>query len=179
LGNPVVPPSPEQTPATPAPAAPPADFVLKPPEGQVIGSEAVDAFAKLAKEKGLTSEVAQAVLNEMAPVLQAQSQRVADQLVAEARTYWEGQLKADPQIGGAKFDENLAIAQKAVALGPPELKDLLNSTGLGSHPAVFRWALEIGRKISQDTFVPAGPPPANEKSLAQRIFQAHNPTPQE
>jgi len=173
---PVQPPADPTPPAPPAPVAPPADFQLKPPEGQTFDGETIGAFAKLAKEKGLTQEVAQAMLNEMAPVLQSQDQRGAQQRAIEARAYWESQLKADPQIGGAKFDENLATAQKALALGPPELKELLDLTGLGSHPAVFRWALEVGRRLSQDTIVTGTPPPAVEKSIAQRIFATHNPT---
>jgi hypothetical protein len=68
---------------------------------------------------------------------------------------WADEVKTDKDIGGDKLAENLGVAKKALDLGPPELKALLNESGLGNHPAVVKWAIAVGKALSEDKFVPA------------------------
>lgn len=87
---------------------------------------------------------------------------------------WAETVKADKELGGDKLDQTLATAKKAIDLGPPELKEMLNVTGLGNHPAVVKWAYTIGKALSEDRFVTgkAGEKPA---TVASTLFPNMNP----
>ena len=96
--------------------------------------------------------------------------------LAEARNDWAQQSRADAEFGGEKLDENLAVAKKAVeALASPELKTLLEQSGLGNHPEIIRLFYRAGRSLSQDSFV--GGKPAQGQSDARRLYANSNMNP--
>lgn len=65
---------------------------------------------------------------------------------------------------GTEFDGNLKVAQRAIGrFAPPELKSLLDETGMGNHPAFLKAFLQIGKMIQEDT-PPTGQQPATRKS---------------
>lgn len=138
------------------------------PEGIEVDQARLDQFKGLAKELGLTADAAKKVVAmEVARVQQAAEQHL------KTITGWADAVKSDKEIGGDKLAENLATARKAIDLGPPELKELLNSTGLGNHPAVVKWALAVGKKLSEDAFVPGGKttvPQNTEEARAARMY---------
>jgi hypothetical protein len=50
--------------------------------------------------------------------------------------------------------ENLSVAKKALdAFGSPELRVLLEQSGLGNNPEVIRFMFRAGKAISEDSFV--------------------------
>ena len=66
-------------------------------------------------------------------------------------------MKTDAEIGGDKLPENLAVARKALeTFGTPELKALLNESGLGNHPEVIRFFYRSGKAISEDRVIRGG-----------------------
>lgn len=138
------------------------------PQGIEVDQARLDQFKGLAKELGLTADAAKKVVEmEVARVQQAAEQHL------KTVTGWADAVKSDKEIGGDKLAENLATARKAIDLGPPELKELLNSTGLGNHPAVVKWALAVGKKLSEDAFVPGGKttvPQNTEEARAARMY---------
>ena len=62
---------------------------------------------------------------------------------------WAAEARADPELSsGDGFDANVAGAQQLLKdHGSDELADILAATGLGSHPAVVRFAARIARKL--------------------------------
>jgi hypothetical protein len=87
---------------------------------------------------------------------------------------WVEQVKADKDIGGDKLDENLGIARKALDhFGTPELKDVLNASGLGNHPAVIKAFVKAGKAISEDTFV-TGAAKGSDTDPAKKLFPNMN-----
>lgn len=149
---------------TPAPVAPGADegatknepeaeisyeFVM--PEGIEPDAKATEEFVAIAKELKLPKEGAQKLVDLAIARDKAQAEAFSAQVQA-----WEATVVGDKELGGAKLQETLAVCQKAIALGPPELKDLLSSTKMGSHPAVVKWAYAVGKALSEDNFVPGG-----------------------
>lgn len=127
-----------------AEAADYTDFEL--PEGVEIDASALDAAKPIFRELGIDQAGAQKLvefyaskLGEVAGTISAQ----AEALVAE----WQGQIKQD---WGAKYDANLSVAAKAVQLGGAELRDALNETGAGNHPAIIKFFHQIGSTISED-----------------------------
>lgn len=130
-----------------------ADFNA--PEGVSLDPEAAEEFKSLAKELGLKQEGAQKVADIGVKLAQKWEAKQAEK-IQEAKTAWVESSKADKEFGGDKLNENLAVAKKALdAFGTPELKTLLNESGLGSHPEIVRAFFRAGKAISEDRFVPS------------------------
>ena len=125
------------------------EFVM--PEGIEPDAKATEEFVAIAKELKLPKEGAQKLVD----LSIARDKAQAEAFVAQVQE-WETTVKADKELGGDKLPETLAVCQKAIALGPPELKDLLSSTKMGSHPVVVKWAYAVGKALSEDRFVQGG-----------------------
>lgn len=163
---------PSENGANPPPEKPavPEQYEFKPPEGVEFDEATIGVYAEAAREAGLSQEAADIVLNKIAPHL-AQQQAAR---LAEARNDWAQQSRADAEFGGEKLDENLAVAKKAVeALASPELKTLLEQSGLGNHPEIIRLFYRAGRSLSQDGFVGG----RAAQTDAQSIFSESNMNP--
>jgi hypothetical protein len=147
-------------------AVEPIAFEFKLPEGVELDQAGADEFKAIVSDAKLTkSEMAQKLADLVVNREQARLESHT-RLVTE----WADAVKADKEIGGDKLAENLAVASKAVALGGPELKELLNSSGLGNHPAVVRWALAIGKALSEDRLVPASQVAREKGDIADRLY---------
>ena len=158
----------EAAPEAPAEFVEYTDFTY--PEGTVVDETIQDAFKAAAKEAGLTQAQAQH-LTDMGSLMRTKV--MADHQAAQAQVYndWAEQSRSDKEFGGAKMDENLAIAGKAInAFATPELKALLDSTGIGNHPEMIRAFYRAGKAMSEDNLVPGGKGPAATSSLADRLY---------
>lgn len=136
----------------------PEKYDFKAPEGQRFDDSVLGAFSEVAKELNLSQSAAQKMLDKVAPVIQA---RQLEQIEA-VRTAWAESAKTDKEFGGDKLNESLSVAKKALdQFGSPELKKLLNESGLGNNPEVIRVFYRAGKAISEDTFVGGKAPKAN------------------
>ena len=70
---------------------------------------------------------------------------------------WEEASRNDPDFGGEKLQENLAIANRALEAYDPqgEIRAMLTETGYGNHPDLIRFMLAIGRDLAPDRMVSA------------------------
>jgi len=158
-----------QDPEATAPVVP-ESYDLKMPEGVELDEAAASEFTAIAKELKLDQAAAQKLADVGAKM--AQRQVEAHAKLVET---WTEQVRTDKEIGGDKLDENLGIARKAIdAFGSPELKALLNSTGLGSHPEVVKLAYKVGKAISEDRFVSGAPKGNVSNDPAKRLFPNMN-----
>ena len=147
------------------PEGAPESYEFKAPEGTQFDDAVIGAFSEVAKDLNLTQDQAQKVLDKMAPVIAA---RQAEQFQA-ARTEWAEAAKTDKEFGGEKLTENLGTAKKALdALATPELRTLLNDSGMGNHPEVIRAFYRIGKAMSQDSIVVGRTP--SMKSAADVLY---------
>ena len=132
------------------PEGAPEKYEFKAAEGTTFDDAVIGAFSEAAKELNLSQEAAQKVLDKVAPVIQA---RQAEQIEA-ARNAWAESARTDKEFGGDKLTENLAVAKKALdTFGTPELKKLLNESGMGNNPEVIRAFYRAGKAISEDKFI--------------------------
>lgn len=132
------------------PEGAPEKYELKPQEGQEFDGEFLKAYEDVARELNMSNEAAQKILDKVAPVIQ---QRQMARIEA-VRNEWAEAAKVDKEFGGDKLNENLAIAKQGVEkFATPELKEMLNQTGLGNNPEVVRLFYRVGKAISEDTFV--------------------------
>jgi hypothetical protein len=144
--------------------APEGDYEVKAPEGKDFDKEAFDAVAPALKELNLSNKGAQAIVDVYADkLLPLIEQRVTKQIeersqlaTAEYRKQWLDDAKADPEIGGAKWDESLAISAKAMDAAGLKASDpfrtLLNDSGLGNHPDMVRFLRRVGEMIGEHKF---------------------------
>tara|TARA_R110000851_G_scaffold5398_1_gene22369 strand:- start:11347 stop:12129 length:783 start_codon:yes stop_codon:yes gene_type:complete len=69
----------------------------------------------------------------------------------DTRNAWKTEAKADKEIGGAAFDENMAHAQKALSkFGSKELKEFGEQYGWADHPEYLRMMVRVGKTLSED-----------------------------
>lgn len=136
-----------------APTGAPEKYEFVAPEGKEFTPSVLEQFSEVAKELNMTQEAAQKVIDKIAPAL---AQKQVDAMEA-ARTAWADTSKSDKEFGGDKLNENMAVAKKALEqFGSPELRTLLNESGLGNHPEIIRMMYRAGKAISEDNFVMSG-----------------------
>lgn len=147
----------------------PESYDLQMPDGIELDKASADEFTTIAKELKLDQAAAQKLADIAAK--QAQRQVEAHTRLVES---WVEQVKTDKDIGGDKLDENLGIARKALdTFGTPELRDVLNASGLGNHPEVIKAFVKAGKAISEDKFV-AGAPKGSDTDPARKLFPNMN-----
>lgn len=132
------------------PEGAPETYEFKAPEGQEFDPEFLKAFSETAKELNLTQDNAQKLIDKVSPVIQQQQTARIEAI----RTEWAESSKVDKEFGGDKLNENLGVAKQALdKFGTPELKELINASGLGNHPEMIRFFYRTGKALAPDTFV--------------------------
>jgi hypothetical protein len=145
----------------------PEKYEFTPPEGTQLNPEVISKFEGVARELGLSQDAAQKVVDAMAPQLAAAQTAQFESI----KTGWADSARTDKEFGGDKLPENLAVAKKALdTFGTPELRTLLNDTGLGNHPEIIRAFYRAGQKISGSNFVPGGASSSSDKSAAAVLY---------
>lgn len=138
-------------------SADPADTVpedgkyeLTMPEGVEIDEAMLGEFSPVFKELGLTTKQAQALTDKF---IEAQTKQgeASSQQWSQTVSGWVDQAKADPEIGGAKWDSTVQTASGVVQrFGSDGLKEYLNASGAGNHPELIRFMAKVGAMIGED-----------------------------
>lgn len=128
-----------------------ADFKM--PEGTQIDKEFFELAAPVLKDLNLTQESAQKLadlyVQGIQKVAQQQQQHWKDTVDG-----WVDAAKSDKELGGAKFQANVDVANKAIReFGDENLINMLAETGIGNHPEMIRFAYRIGKAMSEDKMV--------------------------
>jgi hypothetical protein len=128
-----------------------ADF--KAPEGVALDAGLLTQFKEAAKANNLPQDKAQEFVNLGAKIVENTLKSFQDAHAAQIQQ-WAEQTKADPEVGGPKYDENVALALKAVAqFGDADLKQVFDTYGLGNNPAIVRAFCRVGKAMSEGGFV--------------------------
>lgn len=142
-------------------------------EGREFDPAVIAEFSAVAKELNLPQEAAQKVLDKMGPAIAARQEAA----IADARAKWIADSKADAEIGGPELAQKIALANTTFEkFGTPELRELLDKSGLGDHPEMLRWAHRVGKAMSEDGFVP-GRSNAPDARSPQNLYSASNMNP--
>lgn len=134
---------------------------LTAPEGFALDDDTMALATPLMREFGVADDKAQAFVEKAAPIMERAGTVAVERFVqaqvdqhAQMKRDWAEQTRSDPEIGGAKFDESVAMAAKARdMLFPPSFVELLNATGYGNHPDMIRGLAMAGRQLAEDTVV--------------------------
>lgn len=166
---------PKDEPAESKPDA--AELELKLPDGMTPGPM-LEAFKPLAKELGLDTGKAQKLVDLYVQQHQAALEAQRMQVEQEVKG-WAESARKDPEMGGANFDASLKAGLKAIhRFGDQELKDILNTSGLGNHPALMRFAAKVGRAIAEDSIggaVRSGAPANTEEAQLRKLYPSMFP----
>lgn len=154
-----------------SPPEPWADFAL--PEGVDVDAATLDGFKDVARELGLSQDAAQRLLSFEAERIRSLNEAAAAKHLEQVDA-WASTARADRDYGGEAFEQNVAVARGAVERFAPEpVKELLDQTGLGSHPEIIRMFWTIGRAIRPDGIVlggDGGGVPDDPEARAQRFY---------
>ena len=134
---------------------------FEPPEGVEVDPSKIEVFGETAKELGLNQKQFQQLveydIQRSAAALEEMSTQFSERI-----NHWAEDTKADKELGGENFDENLGLAKRAIdTFGSPQLAKLIDvpsadnpdGLGLGNHPEVIRLFYRVGRAISESDLV--------------------------
>ncbi len=185
-------PKPPEPPAAPAaapadPAAPPAveppapiSYEFTYPDGTTPpAAEDLKPFTDLLNDARVAPEIGQKLIdlhlaeqNKLIGRLETQAQATW----TDTRKEWVDQIKADPELGGNRFQTAIGLAKEVIQrfggdesqLG--ELRNVLNLTGAGDHPAVARFLYRIGMALREPQTPAVGQPIQQATTRAQRRY---------
>lgn len=144
------------------------------PEGFKVDEGTMKEFGELMSNDKLNpQERAQALIDLQAKALKA----VGDSHTAAWNTVnekWVKEVKADPEIGGAKFDTTKATIAKAIdSLGPAratEFRQALDMTGAGNNPAIWRGLAAFAKLLTEGNHVSGNPAAEAKRDIGQEFF---------
>ena len=131
----------------------PEKYEFVAPEGSELSDVVNEAYSEVARELNLSQEDAQKVIDAVSPKL-AESQRSA---IEAMQNKWADESRNHPEFGGDKFDQSLGQAKKVIGQFSPEgFGEFLTETGLGNHPMMIEYALNVSKAMSEDSYVGQG-----------------------
>jgi hypothetical protein len=160
--------------------APEGDYTLPElPEGQTVDTEMLAAATPIAKELNLSDagfgKLVEFYTGTALPKVQ---ETVVDNLqkdIAAQHTAWANEsmemVRTDPIFKGQKLSDVQAVAAKALdRFGGSEIREFLQSTGLGNHPALVKAFYGVGTAISEDTTFERGGSAPVTKSSVEKFY---------
>lgn len=144
---------------------------VKLPDGVEPDPKLMEALQGAAKD----SASAQALVDAFVEYQAAAEAKVKAQWEATQKA-WADQLRADPDMGGARYDASVAAAEKAMLrFADADLRQLLQDTGLRNHPSMFRLMVRVGQALSEDRAIGLQGGPTTQRTEADRL-RAHYPS---
>ncbi len=124
-------------------------------EGLLLSEKEITRLESEAKEKGLSQDEFAALMeNDNARISEFVENR-KEAFLSQVKT-WGEQAMNDPEFGGDNFVASSENAKRAIdKFGGESLKQILNETGYGNHPEIFKAFAKIGKAMSDDSFVKA------------------------
>lgn len=134
------------------PQGAPENYEFELPEGYELNQEVSEEFTAYARELNLPQDKAQAAVS-MGVKLLENAQAKQAEAYAQQISAWRNEVTNDKEIGGPALAENLSYAAKVLDTYAPDLRAVLDETGLGNHPAFVKAFVKIGKAISEDRLV--------------------------
>jgi hypothetical protein len=118
---------------------------------QHVDKAVLEKFTAFAKAEGLTAEHASKALKfhleHTAAATKSQYEAVDKQAKA-----WLDEVKADKELGGAKFDETKADVGRALTkFADKSLREELDAMGISNHPGLVRMMAKVGAMLREDS----------------------------
>jgi len=136
------------------------------PDGFDKSAEPFVEFMNLAKETGLSGEVAQKLVDFHLKHTQNASQALTESWEAQQEK-WVGEVKVDKEIGNIEsLRQTIAKVADNTDLTDPEFRNALAFTGAGNHPAILRTLFRWAKALGEGSSIAGSPPARNANSAA-------------
>ena len=150
----------------------PERYELTMPEGWTLDEEGLAELTPIMHELKASNEQVQAVADLYIRRMSAAREK---QIAAERETVknWREELRNDPEIGGAKYEENLASVKKMlIKYGSEDFYNYLDDSSLGNYPPFVKVMVKIAKELEDDRFVPGAGASSDEPvaAAAKMIF---------
>ena len=156
------------------PAGAPEAYAFTMPEGFELNTEVSSEFEAYARELNLPQDKAQAVVDMGVKLMQGAQAKQAE-AYQQTQKEWRDAVVNDKELGGTALAENLSYAAKVLDTFAPDLRAVLDETGLGNHPAFVKAFVKIGKTISEDRLVGgAQQAPGAATDPAAKLFPSMN-----
>lgn len=163
-------------PAAPAEVAP-AELTIadiKLPEGFEVDEPVMNEFLGIQNDPKLTPAERSQKLIDLQIKASKEGLEKATQAWETRMSDWQNEVRNDPTVGGAKFEQSVATANKVVQqLGSPELAQLCADTGIGNNVHFVKFLNAIAPKLLEAAPVNPGSPPTSaqtQDARAQRMY---------
>lgn len=139
------------------------------PENIEVDAAVLTNFKELAKEANLSQANAQKLVDMQTKLMQEHAE-ASNKAWIDTKNSWEEAAKTDKEYGGQQFNDNLAVAKKALdTYGSPALREVFETTGVGSNPEVIRFCVNVGKTIKEADIV-KGTTQATEATMLERLY---------
>ena len=153
------------------------------PEDFESSDEAKTKFVEILNNQELSPpDRAQALIDLQTDVMRQASEKLFDSW-RETQAKWQEEVKADPELGGAKMSENLAGISKLFetygakadanaetkAAEIEELRKAMDYTGAGNNPTIIRFLHRIAKELNEPSPV-SGAPTGQASTPESRIY---------
>lgn len=133
----------------------PEKYIAKLPEGMKMNESLLETITPVLKELNVTQAGFQKLMDAYAPAMQKSVQEAVklqsdnnDKIFNDMKTEWKAQTTKEL---GSEPAKEMAFAAKVLnKFGDKEVRQMLNDTGVGNHPALVRLLVKAGKAISED-----------------------------
>lgn len=148
----------------------PEKYDLKLPEGSRLDASVIERTAVLSRTLGLSNDSAQQLIE----YAQGEITQYAEAQAAaykETVNKWPDQVKADKEIGGDAYEQNVELARRVIKrFATPEFTKSLDESGYGNHPELVRVFVKIGKAMAEDTLDLPTQGPTGKRDPAQVLY---------
>lgn len=156
------------------PQGAPESYQFELPEGYELNAEVAGEFEAYARELNLSQDKAQATVSMGVKLVESAMAKQAEAYTQQVAA-WREEVTNDKEIGGPALAENLSYAARVLDTYAPDLRAVLDETGLGNHPAFVKAFVKIGKAISEDRLVGgAQQAPGSALDPAAKLFPTMN-----
>lgn len=167
--------------AAPKPAAPSFDFSkVELPEGLALPDDAKSAIEAAFTNPDLSPEArVSSLLKYHKTQVESMVNEVHQSWTAMHKT-WVDEALADKEIGGEALKTTVipAVSKFLDAYGDPKVREALNITGAGNHPAIIRTLYRAAKALTEGGHVagnPTGSSPKRAATTGQALYGAEGP----
>lgn len=139
-------------------------------EESVLEEAQLEEIANFAKEQGFSNELAN-------KIAQRENALLSNFMDAQEKSHekmvndWAAEIEADKDFGREAFKDNVNNAHKVInRFASEEFKEILNSSGYGNHPELFKTFAKIGKAMANDETVFGGNAAPKEKTIEELFY---------
>lgn len=130
----------------------PDKYELTLPDESLLDSSIIDEIAAIAKERGLSNEDAQTLLEDRSNT-EAKYVESINTALDETHKAWDEEVKNDPDIGGDNYRATGELVFRAGEFLGEDYVKTMKDTGLGKEITIVRAMRKLGEALGDDKLI--------------------------